>query len=854
MPPGGPRPGQRPPYPGPRRPGEPPVDRLGQRPVRPERHGDGVKGGSGGGKGRDPKSAFGADDYGDGKRDKKALAARIGKIAAVCALVLALIGSAGVIISYHMISIPSANAAFQAESSFVYYAGGKKEVGRFQAGDQNRDALSPEEMPALVKDAAVAAEDRSFYENNGIDLKGIARTLFSNATTGSQGGASTITQQYVKNLYLSQERTYSRKVKEAVISLKISRQKSKDEILTGYLNTVYFGRGAYGVQAAAKTYFRKSAKDLNIKEAAALTAILNNPNGFDPEKAGADAGGTELLGRYQYVLNGMAELKSQGKALSDYDAATLEKAKGALPKFPKPKADSRLGGQKGHALTLVKNELKSLKNEDGEPLFTEEEIDSKGLKVTTTLSAKAMKAAEDAVRDVRPEDKKAVNTKNPNNELHVGAATVDVKTGALKGFYGGQDYLESQINWAASGGMAGSTMKPFTLAAALEAGYSLKDTWTGEAGLEYAGGGTVRNSGQSESDPAGHSYGEHITGIKAMEESVNTSFVQMSAALPNGSEDVYEMAVKAGLPPDEQHAAEAPADYRSIPAYSVDFDPKNYLLTLGRQAISPINMANGFATIANGGVRNTVHVVSKVVNAKGEVVYEWDQRDGEERAMSEDAADDTSYALQRVVESGTGKTAGVIKQPAAGKTGTATNADDDVSSAWFAGYTPQLSTAVMYVRGKGSGKLDDWLDSYYGAGYPAETWAAIMGPLTDDLELEEFPEPAWMDGIAPQDGHEPSLTATPEPTPTPSEDCSKKRERKGLCIPIEKPEEDQKPSDEPTEEPDEEPTPDEPESTEPEVPDASCDWLGDCETSSPPADGNNGGGNNDTGNAEGATQ
>ncbi|MER7609321.1 transglycosylase domain-containing protein [Nocardioides sp. NPDC127503] len=848
MPPGGPRPGQRPPYPGPRRPGEPPVDRLGQGPAR--------RGGvSGGGKGRDPKSAFGVGDHGDGELDKKALAARIGKIAGIFVLVMALIGSAAVIISYNMISIPNANAAFEAESSFVYYAGGKKEVGRFQAGDQNRDALSEDEMPALVKDAAVAAEDRSFYENNGIDLKGIARTLFSNATTGSQGGASTITQQYVKNLYLSQERTYSRKVKEAVISLKISRQKSKDQILTGYLNTVYFGRGAYGVQAAAKTYFRKSAQDLDIREAAALTAILNNPNGFDPEKSGADAGGTELLGRYQYVLNGMAELKAQGKALSDYDEATLEKSKAALPKFPKPKADSRLGGQKGHALTLVKNELKSLKNENGELLFTEEDIDSKGLKVTTTLSAKAMKAAEDAVREVRPEDKKAVNAKRPENELHVGAATVDVKTGALKGFYGGQDYLDSQINWAASGGMAGSTMKPFTLAAALEAGYSLKDTWTGEGGLEIPGTDrVVRNSGQTDADPTGHGYGEHITGIKAMEESVNTSFVEMSTALPNGSEDVYKMAVKAGLPPDEQHTENAPADYRSIPAYSIDFDPKNYLLTLGRQAISPINMANAYATIANGGVRNTVHLVSKVVDAKGEVVYEWDQRDGAERAMTEDAADDTSYALQQVVKDGTGQTAGVINQPAAGKTGTATNQNDDVSSAWFAGYTPQLSTAVMYVRGKGSGKLDGWLDSYFGAGYPAETWAQIMGTLTDDLDLEEFPEPAWKDGEAPMDGHEPSLTATPTPTPTPSEDCSRKDERKGLCIPIEEPEETQSPSDGATDgDPGEGTTPDESESTDPEVTETACDWFGDCESSSPPADGNNGGGNND-GTAEGATQ
>ncbi|MGH3350520.1 MAG: transglycosylase domain-containing protein [Nocardioides sp.] len=850
MPPGGGRPGQRPPYPGPRRPGEPPVDRLGQRPAGPRpngpgRHGsrlDGLK-----------------DRFSDPDRDKKGLAVRIGKVAAIFALVMALIGSAAVIISYNMISVPSANEAFQAESSFVYYAGGKKEVGRFQAGDQNRDALSVDEMPDLVKDAAVAAEDRSFYENNGIDLKGIARTLFSNATTGSQGGASTITQQYVKNLYLTQERTYSRKVKEAVISLKISRQESKDEILTGYLNTVYFGRGAYGVQAAAKTYFRKSAKDLNIKEAAALTAILNNPNGFDPEKSGKDAGGTELLGRYQYVLKGMADLKAQGKALSEYDEATLEKSKAALPKFPKPRADSRLGGQKGHALTLVKTELKSLKNEKGEPLFTEEEIDSKGLKVTTTLSSKAMKTAENAVNDVRPGDKKSVNEKNEKNALHVGAATVDVKTGALKGFYGGQDYLKSQINWAANGGMAGSTMKPFTMAAALDAGYSLKDTWTGEGGMEIPGTElVVRNSGQSDADPTGHSYGEYVTGIKAMEESINTSFVEMSQALPNNHKDVWEQAVKAGIPPMEQSANDAPADYRSMPAYSPDMDPTDYLVTLGKAQVSPVNMANAFATIANGGVRNTVHVVSKVVDAEGEVVYEWNQRDGEERAMSEDAADDTSYSLQEVVKNGTGKSAGVIAQPAAGKTGTATMGSGDesyVSSAWFAGYTPQLSTAVMYVRGSGNGRLDGWLDSYYGASYPAETWAEIMGTLTDDMDIEEFPEPAWMDGEAPEDGHAPSLTATPDPTPTPSKDCSKKDERKGLCIPIEEPEESDEPTGEPTDGwPGQDPsTPDESESTEPNPTETACDWFGDCESSSPPADGNNGGGNNPA-TEEGTTQ
>jgi membrane peptidoglycan carboxypeptidase len=635
--------------------------------------------------GGDNLSWQGNPPYTPTPKPKKKRAKKVFKAFFVLILVGALIGTLGVIVAYNAIPIPNANAAYEKETSFVYYRGGKEELGRYIADSQDRDSLPYEEIPQLMKDAAVAAEDRTFWKNSGIDIKGILRALVNNNTGGAQSGASTITQQYVKNLYLTQERTYSRKVKEAVISLKISRQKSKEDILAGYLNTIYFGRGAYGVEAASNAYFNKPAAKITLREAATLAAILNDPNDFDPSNG--EEAVAELEGRYRYVINSMVKMNM-------VDAAEGEKAKASLPKFKKPRSDSRYGGQKGHALKLVRDELLRLEDKQGNPLVTEDEINGGGLRITTTLTKKTMKTAEQAVNDVRPEDKKAfIDDENKKkDELHVGAATIDIKTGALRGFYGGQDFLDSQTNWAATGTMAGSTMKAFTLAAALDAGYSLKDSWNGNSPMEFPGL-RVRNSGQSAADPNGHSYGSRVSSLTAMEKSINTAFVEMSDSLPNGSKDVYDMALAAGLPPQE-----ANPKYPGIGMTTRDFDPQNFLLTLGVDRASPINMANAYATIANGGVHNDVHVVSKVVDADGTVLYERDDSADDRRAMKEDVADDTSYALQQVVSNGTGRAASAVVQPAAGKTGTATNDEDEVSSAWFVGYTPQLAVAVAGDR------------------------------------------------------------------------------------------------------------------------------------------------------------
>ena len=193
---------------------------------------------------------------------------------------------AAFVLLYRAIDIPDPNADFETKTSFVYYADGKTEVGSFAT--QNRDSIPLDEMPQDIKDAVVAAENRTFWTDNGIDPKGILRAVFNNAPGNAQQGASTITQQYVKILYLTQERSYTRKLKEAILSLKLQREQSKSEILEGYLNTIYFGRGAYGVQAAAEAYFDKDAKDLTLKESAVLASVINNPTGFDPDN-GKDA-------------------------------------------------------------------------------------------------------------------------------------------------------------------------------------------------------------------------------------------------------------------------------------------------------------------------------------------------------------------------------------------------------------------------------------------------------------------------------------------------------------------------------------------------------------------------------------
>jgi membrane peptidoglycan carboxypeptidase len=561
----------------------------------------------------------------------------------IVGLVVTLTGIGAFYYAYTQTTIPNPNADFQTETTKVYYADGKTELGQFAT--QNRESIAYSEMPDNIKQAVVAAEDQSFWTNQGIDPKGILRAAFSNARGNSTQGASTITQQYVKILYLTQERSLQRKAKEAFLSLKLQREQSKQEILEGYLNTIYFGRGAYGIQAAAMAYFDVPAKDLNLKQAAVLASVLNDPNDLDPSE-GKDAKAA-LKERYAYVLGAMAET-------GDITAEEAAQASETLPKFPKIQADSQYGGQKGHMLRMVRSELRQMG-------YSEEAIDGGGLRVTTTFTPEAMAAAEAGVLAQKPEG-------FGDKELHVAAATVEPGTGALLGFYGGQDYLDSQINWAEAGGMVGSTFKPFTLATAIKEGFSLEDTFEGNSPYEFPDGLEVRNEGGGD----GNDYGSNVDATYALEESINTAFVDMSASIPDGPEKIFETANAMGIPP-----AKATKRYPGIPKVSRDLSPDDALITLGRARISPINMANAYATIANGGVRANVHVIKKVEDRTGEdpKVYDVVNTD----ALDPDITADVSYAMQQVVQNGTGQAALELGWPAAGKTGTATNDKDQVS-------------------------------------------------------------------------------------------------------------------------------------------------------------------------------
>jgi membrane peptidoglycan carboxypeptidase len=652
---------------------------------------------------------------------------RILKWGLISSIVGVLVMVAGFVYLYQTTPIPDPNADFQAQTTYIYYSDGKTEIG--QLATQNRDSLPLDEMPKCIQDAVVAAENRTFWTDNGIDVKGILRALKNNATGGPLQGASTITQQYVKILYLSQERTIQRKIKEAILTLKIQKELTKKQILEGYLNTIYFGRGAYGVQAAAQAYFRTDAKRLDVRQCAVLASVINNPSQFDPENGHDNK--VALAERYHYVLDGMAEMNA-------ITAAQDAKARKSLPKFPGQKSQDTYGGQRGHVLSLVKQQLLDLG-------FSEEEIQGGGLRVTTTLTKEAMNAAEQGVKEQRPAG-------FSDKRLHIGVASVEPGTGALRGFYGGQDYLKSQLNWALAGGMAGSTFKAFALAAAITDGYSLKDTFQGNSPYTFPDGLEVQNEGSG----SGTDYGSHVSMVKAAEDSINTAFVDMTNSMQDGPQKVYDMAVSMGVPPAKAKKKGA----EGLPTATRDFASDDTLVTLGRARPSAVNMANAYATIANGGEAADVYVIEKVVDKNGNELYHHEVTT--HRAVDENIDNDVSYALQQVVKSGTGQNALALGRPAAGKTGTATNSKDQVSSSWFVGYTPQLATAVMYVRGDGDDQLDGWLPSYFGAEYPTRTWTDVMKRALEGQPVESFPPPANVDGTAPQSGHAPYVPPPPK--------------------------------------------------------------------------------------------
>ncbi len=617
-------------------------------------------------------------------------------------VILALVAVTGlVVIGYNTVQRPDPNAEFETATTFVYYNDGKTQLGSFAI--QNRQPLTFEQMPESIKQAIVAAENRTFWTDPGISVKGMLRSAWVIARGGDLQGGSTITQQYIKILYLNSQQTLSRKFKELFLAYKINKELSKQEILEGYLNTIYFGRGAYGIQAASKAYFNKNAKDLTVPEAAVLAAVVNNPSLYDPNVSPGNV--ERLTERYHYVLQSMAEM-----GYISYEQAAEYAA--SLPKFPDVPVNERYGGPKGFLLKMVEAELVGAG-------FDPSQISGGGLKVTTTFDKKSQDAAVKSAQKYTEQAASASGQKA--GKLHAAIASVEVGTGAVLALYGGPDYIKNSRNWATTPRPTASTFKTYAVAAGLKDGFSLRTILKGNTWTPPGDSTPVRNEFSEQYGP--------VSLLRATTDSINTAFVDLTTRMDSGAKKVMEAAQAAGAPK------------------GAGWDD-NDRIALGTAEVSPLNQANAYATFGNDGTYVPTHVVAEVKDSSGKVLYK--AAPEKQQAVSKDIAHDVTYALENVVEQGTGATVRTLDLPIAGKTGTK-DVGNEIVSAWFVAYTKQISTAVMYVAGDGgNADLDKFKRpgdaAFFGATYPALTWSSYMKVATDGLPVKKFDEPAYVNG------------------------------------------------------------------------------------------------------------
>ncbi|MEU3779894.1 transglycosylase domain-containing protein [Streptomyces sp900129855] len=631
-------------------------------------------------------------------------------------------------LGYSMVKIPPANALATKQSNVYLYADGT-EIAR--DGKVNRENVGLAQISKDAQHAVLAAEDRDFYTESAIDPKAMLRAGWNTALGKGKQSGSTITQQYVKNYYLAQEQTVTRKVKEFFISIKLDRETSKDDILEGYLNTSYFGRNAYGMQAAAKAYYGVDASNLTPAQGAYLAALVNAPSEYDviahPEnKAAAQA-------RWNYVLDGMVT------------KGWLSQAARTGMKFPTPKetsgADTGMSGQRGYLVNAIKDYLRENK------IVTQDELDSGGYRITTTLQKSKQNAFVDAVKDklmakLDPKERKV------DSYVRAGGAAVDPKTGKVLALYGGIDYVKQYTNNATRRDFqVGSTFKPFVFASAVQNDSTTQDNrritpntiydGTNKRPVQGWSGGTYAPENEDY-----YNYGD-INVRTATDKSVNSVYAQM--AVDVGPAKVKQTAVDLGLPT-------ATPDLQPYPS-----------IALGTANASVLDMAEAYATLANHGKHGVYTLIDKVTKDGSDVMEL--PKPKASQVVSREAADTTTAMLQSVVENGTATEAQAAGRPTAGKTGTA----EDDQAAWFAGYTPDLATVVA-VMGQDpqtahhkSLKGAMGLPRINGGGAPTQIWAQFTKNALKGAPVSDF-------NLKIQDGGEES--AYPSTPPSSADDTS----------------------------------------------------------------------------------
>ncbi|MCI6283644.1 transglycosylase domain-containing protein [Selenomonas sp.] len=560
-------------------------------------------------------------------------------------------------------------------SSLVYDSDGN-EIATIHAAE-NRMPVKLDQVPQNLQDAFVAVEDNRFYDHIGVDPRGIARAIWANlrGRTVSEGG-STITQQLAKNAYLTQDRTLKRKIQEVFLALRLEHQYTKSEILELYLNQIYFGQGAYGVQAAARTYFGKDVEDLTLNECAMLAGIPKSPNYYSP------------LNNLQAAQERKATVLDQMVKYGYLDSATAEKTKQEKPDLVKPDPAKDDKGEASYFVDYVTQKLIDKYGADA--------VYKDGLQVYTTIDMDMQRAAEKAMKGLPSGRKDANGVVQPQGAL----VALDPHTGYVKAMVGGRG--TDQFNRATMAErQPGSAFKPFVFAAALENKFS-PSTVINDSPIKI---------GDWEPQNDEHTFSGPVTMRQVAQHSMNVPTVKIAQKL--GIEKVLYYAQEMGI---------------STLVMDGPHNDKNLASALGglTKGVTPLELTSAYGTFANKGVHVDPVVIVKVLDRNGKVIDEANPE--QHNVISESSAADLTSMLQDVIRAGTGRRAS-IGRPAAGKTGTTS----DYHDAWFVGYTPDLVASVWIGNDDNTS-----LGGIYGGTVPATIWKDFMTEALKGTPAKDF--------------------------------------------------------------------------------------------------------------------
>ena len=679
----------------------------GRPPAKPPT--GGRRPGGSGGSGRPPG--------GGGKRKRTAKQKRRRWLKVLAGAIVSVLVLLGVFVGvvYASTEVPSPDSIANDQTTVIYYSDGATEMARLDSGE-NRTEVGLDQISEPARNAVLAAENRAFYSDPGISFTGIVRAAWNNLTGGSTQGGSTITQQYVKNAFLTSDQTFSRKFKELFLAVKLDNEYSKDEILENYLNTIYFGRGAYGIEAAANTYFGVPASQLTAEQGAVLAVLIRNPSANDPE--------TDLEGatkRWGLVLDAMVEegwIDSAARAPMVYPAVL-------------PNDGTGLGIPTGPEGLIVNQVLRELQASPYS--YDKDEINTGGLRITTTVDKGHQDAAVATVDDVMAGE--------PEN-LREALVSVDPKTGAVLAYYGNAqssspDPAVDTTDYAQALKQPGSSFKPYTLATALQNGYSVNTRRDGTSPQEFDDrpGLPVVNSGNAQC--------ANCTLKEAMTRSLNTTYYGLAYEV--GPDEVAALARQAmGLGDTWVEDRTVPESLWNMPTLaSGETGVTGGSIGIGEYEVRPIQQAVGFATFAAGGVYHPAHFVASVTDSAGAV--QTAPVTGEQ-VIPADVASDVSFALEGVADYSKRSLDG--NRPVASKTGTQGANRTDNSDAWMVGYTPSISTAV-WMGSQGTEAITNYQGKIiYGAGLPGQIWQQYMDTVLAGTPEESLPAKALIKGEA----------------------------------------------------------------------------------------------------------